>query len=69
MPLFFQFSLFSYPEDGSSRLLSDVGICLYKGAWCHVPEGNLIDTPYPKSHVVCLLLGVTLQDTVLKSDL
>lgn len=29
-----------------------------------------IDTPNLKSHIVCLLLGVTLQDTVLKkSDL
>lgn len=43
-------------------------MCWYKGAWCHVPEG-ILDTPYLKSHVVCLLLEVTLQDTVLKSDL
>jgi len=64
---FSQFSLFSYPEDGGSRLLSQD--TKHKGAWCLVPEGNLIDIPYLKSHVVCLLLEVTSQDTVLKSDL
>jgi hypothetical protein len=53
---FSQFSLFSHPEDGGSRLLLDIGMCLYKGAWCHVPEGNLYRHPTP--HVSCCLFIV-----------
>lgn len=68
---FSQFSLFSYPEDGGGRLLSDVGVFVCTRVLGVVfQKAVFIDTPNLKSHIVCLLPGVTSQDTVLKkSDL
>jgi hypothetical protein len=64
---FSQFNLFSYPEDGGSRLLSDVGVFVCTRVLGVVfQKAVFIDTPNLKSHIVCLLPGVTLQDTVLK---